>query len=345
MTQMKNRTLPIAVLALSLSIFCASLRAVESVVHDMENAANAFLDSLTKELKARATFPMEVEGERTNWHFVPITGERKGVDLKDLNAAQEEKLTDLLNASLSAIGHTKVKKIQDSESILFILEKSDHRDPELYYTSIFGKPSSEGAWGWRFEGHHLSLNFTVVDGKLLSTTPNFWGANPAKVLSGPQKGARILKEEEDLARAFLLSLNSDQRKKAVIGNKAPKDIFSSDDPKAYPLGDAGISVADLNARQVKGLNQLIDVYLNNMPSKVAKERRIKFEKDGMDRVVFAWAGSAEVGEAHYYRIQGPNFLIEYDNIQNRANHIHAAWRDFDGDFGRDIIWEHHKHSH
>ena len=344
-TQMKNRTLPIAALAFSLSISCSSLRAVESVVQDMENAANAFLDSLTMELKARATFPMEVEGERTNWHFVPITGERKGVDLKDLNDAQEEKLTNLLNASLSAIGQTKVKKIQESESILFILEKSDHRDPELYYTSIFGKPSSEGAWGWRFEGHHLSLNFTVVDGKLLSTTPNFWGANPAKVLSGPQKGARILKEEEDLARDFLLSLNSDQHKKAVIADKAPKDIYSSDDPKVYPLGDAGISVADLNARQVKGLNQLIDVYLSNMPSKVAKERRMKFEKDGMDRVVFAWAGSDEVGEAHYYRIQGPNFLIEYDNIQNRANHIHATWRDFDGDFGRNIIWEHHKHSH
>ncbi len=344
-TQMNNRIFPIAALALSLSIFCVSLSAVESVVQDMENAANAFLDSLTKELKARATFPMEMEGERTNWHFVPITGERKGVDLKDLNDVQEKRLTDLLNASLSAIGHTKVKKIQESESILFMLEKSDHRDPELYYTSIFGKPSSEGAWGWRFEGHHLSLNFTVVDGKLLSTTPNFWGANPAKVLSGPQKGARILEAEEDLARAFLLSLDKDQHRKAVIADKAPKDIYSGDDPKVYPLGNAGISVADLNAKQAKKLNQLIDVYLNNMPAGVARERRTKFEADGMDRVVFAWAGSAEVGEAHYYRIQGPSFLIEYDNVQNKANHIHAAWRDFDGDFGRDIIWEHHKHSH
>lgn len=342
---MKKKILLTAALAFSVLISGVSVSAVEFVVQDMEKAANAFLDSLTKELKARATFPMEMEGERTNWHFVPITGERKGVDLKDLDEAQEAKLAGLLKASLSAVGRTKVKEIQESESILFMLENSDHRDPELYYTSIFGKPSSEGAWGWRFEGHHLSLNFTIVDGKLLSTTPNFWGANPAKVLSGPKKGARILPKEEDLARALLLSLSDAQRKKAIIADKAPKDIYSSDDPKVYPLGNDGISVPDLNSKQLSSLNKLIDVYLNNMPSDVAKERRQKFNADGMDRVVFAWAGSAEVGEAHYYRIQGPSFLIEYDNIQNKANHIHAAWRDFDGDFGRDIIWEHHKHSH
>lgn len=342
---MKKNILLTAALAVSLQISGVSVGAVESVVQDMEKAANAFLDSLTKELKARATFPMEAEGERTNWHFVPITGNRMGVDLKDLNEAQEAKLTALLNASLSAIGHSKVKEIQGNESILFMLEQSDHRDPELYYTSIFGKPSSKGVWGWRFEGHHLSLNFTIVDGKLLSTTPNFWGANPAKVLSGPKKGSRALKEEEDLARAFLQSLSAAQLKKAVIADKAPKDIYSGDDPKVYPLGNAGISVTDLNPKQVTGLNKIIDVYLNNMPSEVAKERRHKFEADGMEKVVFAWAGGAAVGEAHYYRIQGPSFLIEYDNIQNKANHIHAAWRDFDGDFGRDIIWEHHKHSH
>lgn len=342
---MNNRKSPIAALALVLSLFSSPAFAVESVVEEMADAANAFLDSLTIELKARATFPMEVEGERTNWHFVPITGERKGVDLKDLNDAQEAKLAALLAASLSPTGREKVKNIQDLEEVLLQIEKSDHRDKELYYTSIFGKPSSEGVWGWRFEGHHLSLNYTIVAGKLLSTTPNFWGANPAKVLSGPKKGLRTLKNEEDLARAFLLSLNDRQRKAAIIADKAPRDIFTSDDPRVYPLSNTGISTSDLNPSQVAGLAKIIDEYLNNMPPEVAEERRKKFTANGMEGVTFAWMGSPEVGEAHYYHIQGPTFLIEYDNIQNKANHIHATWRDFNGDFGRDIIWEHHKHSH
>ncbi len=337
--------LKIAVITLSLIVSSSALNAVEPVTQDMQKAANAFLGSLTKELKARATFPMEDEGERTNWHFVPITGERKGVDLKDLTDAQEAKLADLLAASLSAIGQAKVKEIQGLEAVLLMLENSDHRDPELYYTSIFGKPSSEGAWGWRFEGHHLSLNFTVVEGKLLSTTPNFWGANPANVLSGPKKGLRALKDEEDLGRKLLKSLSADQRKQAIVADKAPKDIYSSDDPKVYPISSYGVKASDLSSKQVAGLEKLIDVYLQNMPAEVAKDRWEKLKDEGIENVSFSWAGGTEVGDAHYYRIQGPTFLIEYDNIQNGANHIHAAWRDFNGDFGRDILWEHHNHSH
>ena len=321
-----------------------SLNAVESVVSDMGKAANAFLDSLTTELKARATFKIE-DAERTNWHFVPITGQRKGVDLKDLNETQEAKLADLLAASLSAEGHKKVRSIQDLESVLFILEDLDHRDSELYYTSIFGIPANTGAWGWRFEGHHLSLNFTVVNGKLLSTTPNFWGANPAKVPVGPTTGFRALKDEEDLAREFLLSLNKKQRATAIISDKAPRDIYSSDDQQVYSLGNDGISLSQLESKQVSGLSKLIKMYLNNMPKAVASERWEKINAAGLENIVFAWAGSPEVGEAHYYRVQGPTFLIEYDNIQNNNNHIHAVWRDFNGDFGRNILWEHHKHSH
>ena len=319
--------------------------AVEPVVRDMEKAANAFIDSLTKELTARAVLHMEAEGERTNWHFVPIVGERKGVDLKDLDSAQELKLTALLKTGLSASGYTKVENIKALETVLFHLENSDHRDPELYYISIFGKPSSEDAWGWRFEGHHLSLNYTVVDGRLLSTTPNFWGANPAKVLSGPSKGLRTLKSEEDMARSFLMSLSEKQRKQAIVSDKAPRDIYSSDDPRVYPISNYGIAASELNSRQKDGLAAIIDVYLSNMPPPVAKERSEKLMGAGMDHITFTWAGSPDVGEAHYYRIQGPTFLIEYDNIQNKANHIHAVWRDFNGDFGRDLLWEHHKNAH
>ena len=321
------------------------VQAVEPVIRDMEKAAHDFIDSLSKELAARTVLPMETEGERTNWHFVPITGERKGVDLKDLDKAQEARLTALLRTGLSASGYNKVENIKALENVLFHLENSDHRDSELYYITIFGEPSSEDAWGWRFEGHHLSLNYTIVDGRLLSLTPNFWGANPAKVLSGPSKGLRALTSEEDLARSFLMSLSDKQRKLAIVSDKAPRDIYSSDDPRVYPISNYGIAATELSDRQRNGLAAVIDVYLSNMPSPVARERSEKLMGAGMDQITFTWAGSPGIGKAHYYRIQGPTFLIEYDNIQNNANHIHAVWRDFNGDFGRDILWEHHKNAH
>jgi len=165
-----------------------SAQAVEPVVRDMEKAANAFIESLTKELTARAVVPMETEGERTNWHFVPITGQRKGVDLKDLDNAQEKKLTALLKTGLSASGYTKVENIRALETVLFHLENSDHRDSELYYISIFGKPASDDAWGWRFEGHHLSLNYTIVDGSCSRQRPIFVERTRQKCYQGPPKG-------------------------------------------------------------------------------------------------------------------------------------------------------------
>ncbi|MCZ6673379.1 MAG: DUF3500 domain-containing protein [Verrucomicrobia bacterium] len=340
----KKIYLPV-VLTLSLIFATAgSVNAVESVVSDMQEAAAEFLDALSPELKAKATFPLKDE-EHVNWHFVPKTGERKGVDLTDLNKVQEIKLAELLAASLSPSGHEKVQKIQDLESVLYILEGADHRNPELYYTTIFGDPTTGGTWGWRFEGHHLSLNYTIVEGKLLSNSPNFWGANPARVPVGPTTGQRTLKGEEDLARALVLSLNAKQQKMAIIADKAPKDIYTSANKEASPLDPPGIKIAQLNKPQIFGLTRIIDEYLHNMPPDVANDRWDKLSKAGLNKITFAWAGPTEPGNAHYYRIQGPTFLIEYDNIQNEANHIHAVWRDFDGDFGRDILKEHYKHQH
>ena len=188
--------------------------AVKSVISDMQEAAAAFLDSLTTELKVRATLPMDDEEERVNWHFVPKTGERKGVDLKDLNEEQEGKLETLLAASLSARGQSKVENIIDLESVLFMLEKADHRDPELYYTTIFGQPTPDGTWGWRFEGHHLSLNFTVVNGKLLAEAPHFWGANPAKVPVGPDQGPENLKGRRRRGPKFVVITERKTAKKS-----------------------------------------------------------------------------------------------------------------------------------
>lgn len=338
-----HRFFPFILTVFTFSVAFSPLKAVQPVAQDMEQAATAFLDSLSSELKEKATFPLNDE-ERMNWHFVPKTGERNGVNLKELNENQEARLADLLSTSLSPRGKNKAENIQGLESVLFMLEKADHRDPELYYTTIFGDPS-KGNWGWRFEGHHLSLNYTIADGKLLAVSPNFWGANPAKVPSGPREGLRALKGEEDLAREFVLSLTDNQRKIAIIADKAPKDIYTGADKEVSPLDSQGIKVSQLEKNQLLGFTRIINEYLQNMPADVASDRWAKLSKAGVDSIEFAWAGSTEVGEAHYYRIQGPTFLIEYDNIQNKANHIHAVWRDFDGDFGRDILKEHHLDHH
>ncbi|MBH54576.1 MAG: hypothetical protein CMI18_09555 [Opitutaceae bacterium] len=319
--------------------------AVESVVYKMQKAANEFLDSLPPELQDKATYPLDDDEERTNWHFVPKYGNRKGVVLTDLDMTQEIKLAELLAVSLSAKGHDKVNKIMDLESVLYILEGANHRDPELYFTTIFGTPSADGNWGWRYEGHHLSLNFTIANGKLLSITPNFWGANPARVTVGPTTGQRTLKGEEFLARSFVKSLNATQLKKAHVAEEAPQDIYTSADKSVSPLDPPGIRISDLNKKQIFGLTRVIQEYLANMPDDVASNRWEKLSYAGLEKITFAWAGGLELGDAHYYRIQGPTFVIEYDNIQNNNNHIHAVWREFDGDFGRDILREHYAHQH
>lgn len=327
-----------------LTVTFGPLHAVESVVEDMQQAAVAFVDSLPNELQKKASFAIEDE-ERVNWHFVPKPGERKGVVLNDLNESQREKLNRLLQASLSARGQAKVFSVMSLETVLHTMEGADYRDPALYYTTIFGEPKPNGTWGWRYEGHHLSLNFTVVNGKLLETTPNFWGANPAKVPVGPSAGLRTLKNEEDLARAFVLSLDKKQRTIAIIAEKAPMDIYTGTAKEVSPLNPLGIRVTELQLSQVFGLGRIIDEYLANMPTDVANARWEKLNDAGLEKISFAWAGPTEVGAPHYYRIQGPTFLIEYDNVQNQANHIHTVWRDFDGDFGRDLLREHHRDQH
>jgi Protein of unknown function (DUF3500) len=322
----------------------APLHAVESVIGDMQQAAVAFVDSLPDELKKKAGYGIGDE-ERVNWHFVPRVGARKGIVLKDLNEEQREKLNRLLQASLSAKGQAKVFNVMSLETVLRTMEGAAHRDPELYYTTFFGEPRPNGTWGWRYEGHHLSLNFTVVNGKLLEATPNFWGASPARVPVGPNTGLRTLKNEEDLARAFVLSLDERQRVIATIAEEAPADIYTGAAKEVSPLNPLGIKVSELQQGQVFGLSRLIDEYLANMPADVANDRWEKLHEAGLEEISFAWAGSTEEGAPHYYRIQGPTFLIEYDNVQDQANHIHSVWRDFDGDFGRDILRDHHRDQH
>lgn len=308
----------------------------------LAHAAQAFLATLDEEARAKVQFPFDAE-ERFNWHFVPKP--RAGLPLKQMSADQRRVAMDLLKAGLSEKGYTKAEMVRALEPILADIENDPvRRDPELYYVTIFGEPSTTGTWGWRFEGHHISLNWTIVRGASIAPSPQFLGSNPAEVRSGPKRGTRALAAEEDLARALLGSLEDAQRTQAVISPVAPDDILTSNARKAGVQENKGIAYADLSPEQRGLLLAVIEEYAGVQPKAVARQRIERIRAAGFDRIRFAWMGGLNRGERHYYRLQGPTFLIEYDNTQNDANHIHSVWRDFDGDFGIDLLEQHYRNS-
>ena len=309
----------------------------------MTLAARNFLASLTPEQRAQASFPFESE-ERLNWHFIPK--ERKGLPLLDMQPQQKALAHALLAAGLSQQGYIKAVSIMSLEDVLRIMENADpnYRNPQKYYFSIFGEPSDTGTWGYRVEGHHLSQNYTVVNGKI-ADTPSFFGSNPAEVREGPRKGMRILAAEEDLARDLLESLTPEQKKIAIITDKAFPDILTAASRKAALEGQpSGLSAAKMTKKQMDLLQTLLSDYANNVPDQLAQVREDHIKKAGAN-LFFAWAGVEQRGGPHYYRIQSPTFLIEYDNTQNNANHIHSVWRDYNGDFGLDLLAMHYQQSH
>ena len=306
----------------------------------MTRAASAFLAALDAVQRDSAQFDF-ADAERMNWHFIPRA--RRGIAFKTMTPQQRELARALLQTGLSQRGYLKANTIIELELVLRELGGNPSvRDPEQYFFSIFGTPSTTALWGWRFEGHHLSLNFTVGPQGIVATAPAFMGANPAEVRTGSRQGLRALAAEEDLARELVTSLSAAQRAAAIIATAAPSDIVTGNRVDVDPLTPAGIPVDRLDAAQAALLRRLIDEYLNRMAEDIAAQRRARLARTDFDRVTFAWAGSSEPGRPHYYRIQGPTFLIEYDNTQNNANHIHSVWRDFDGDFGRDLIREHYQ---
>ena len=332
----------------------------------MTKAASSFLSLLNADQKAKATFAL-TDAERMNWHFVPM--DRKGLTLKDMNDAQKSAAMELLKASLSQRGNFKATSIISLEPVLQVIEGPTQkfpRDPGLYYVSIFGDPS-KGDWGWRFEGHHLSHNFTVIKGKVVVEAPAFYGTNPAEVFQDiPQKGLRVLGAEEDLGRALITAFDEKQRKVAIYDAKAPGDMLTFDHKEAKPLEKLGIKASEMNPKQFSMLEKLVEEYVANVPDDVAGARRAKFKSAKKDEIYFAWSGAIERTDksytldardlapsaarpnltgklqGHYYRIQTPTFLIEYNNTQNNSNHIHSVWRDFSGDWGRDLLAEHYQ---
>jgi hypothetical protein len=312
------------------------------VTAQMAETANKFLGSLSPEQKAKAVLNFD-DKDRQDWTYVPR--DRKGLPLKEMNDAQRALAHEFLKTGLSAYGYQKITDIMSLEPVLRELEGPNRRwprDETLYYFTIYGTPGAKDRWGWRFEGHHISLNFTIVKGDMLVEAPLGLGANPAEVRQGPRTGFRAQANEEDKGRALVQSLDEKQRAVAIFDQTAPSDIFTLGKLKADPLDPKGISYSQLNAQQQDKLLKLIDEYLARTPDEIAKQRREKMKKAGLDSIYFGWAGGLNKGDGHYYRIQSKTFLIEYDDTQNNNNHIHTVWRDFTGDFGRDLLQEHYQ---
>jgi len=312
----------------------------------MAAAAEAILKSLSPEQRGESVFSLD-DNERQNWGYVPRS--RAGVPLKQLDTSQRQLVTALLTAGLSERGLNKATTIISLETVLRELEGSDHRDPNLYYLTLFA-PTKSGLqakmpWGWRFEGHHLSLNYTIINEEHIAVTPSFFGSNPAEVRHGEKKGLRALSQEEDLARTLITSLDGEQRRVALISESAPGEILTGSSRKAEPPTPAGIRADSLTEKQKDVLMSLLNEYLANMPPDIAAARLERLRASGFGNIAFAWAGGSTHGQPHYYRVQGPSFLIEYDNTQNNANHIHSVWRDFSGDFGLDVLAKHYKDAH
>ena len=344
---MKNRRSLVAALATLVMVTAGWIGLTyEGVGGDMTKSAERFLSSLSAEQSAKARMAFD-DPKRLDWHFIP-KAERKGLQIKEMTPDQRKLAHALLHSGLSEVGYEKATTIMSLEAILHELEKgtgTNIRDTERYYFTLFGTPGLQGKWGWSVEGHHLSLNFVVNSGKLVSATPAFFGANPAIVKSdldvGPKKGKQTLAKEETLAFELLASLSATQRQVAVIDAKAPADIRGPATPQAPNEPPAGLVSEKMSEPQQKALWALLEAYAGKMPPEVGSAWLAEIKNAGTQKIHFAWAGADKPGIGHYYRVQGPTFLVEFVNVQpdsakNPANHIHSVWRSLAGDFGVSI---------
>ncbi len=312
--------------------------AIESTT-PMTTAAENYLNTLNRTQMKMGTWPVDSE-ERFDWHFIPRA--RRGIPLKSMTQHQRSAAHALLRNSLSSQGYMKATGIMQLEGILGVMEGSpERRDPEDYYWNIFGTPASTNPWGWRFEGHHVSLNFSVgghsTSGHsegLPSITPAFFGSNPHLITEGEHSGQKVLGAEEELARQLLSLLDSDQLEVAIFQSEAPEDILTGTNRDATLQTYQGISISSLNqTEQLPVFMRPLREYVYNATPIVAEYQIKRIEDAGIENLYFGWAGSRTPGEGHYYRIHGPTILIEYDNVQNEANHVHSVWRDMQHDFG------------
>jgi hypothetical protein len=342
-----------AVAGFSLVAFAAATRGTPArpagdftkVSVEMAAAATSFWESLSSEQKAQAHFEFKDE-ERMNWHFIPR--ERRGLPIKLMSPDQRKLAMALLSTGLSAKGLEKATTIMSLEQILAEMEGPNgkiKRDPELYFFSIFGTPDPKGTWGWRVEGHHVSVNLTLVDGKAIAATPAFLGSNPGEVKNGPRKGLRVLGNDEEMGRSIVKSMTDEQRAAAVFTKDAPKELILVPKTQVRTLEPVGITWGKLDAKQQEAVWALIEEYAHRLRGELAAQDLEKAEKAGKSKISFGWAGGLERGEPHYYRVQGPTFIVEYDNVQNGANHVHSVWHDPASNFGQDLLRAHYEAEH
>ena len=337
---MKIRIALFAGLALAASIGWTAVS--QDVAEEMIDRARHFLVSLDPDQRDQATFAFG-DDERLNWHFIPR--DREGLPYGEFTPPQRRLADRLLGTALSHEGISKALGIMYLEQILYEREGRDIRDSDRYYFTVFDEPSSSGAWGWRVEGHHLSLNLTLNDGEVIATSPAFMGSNPAIAGEGKHEGLEVLAAEQTVARELLALFDGQAREKVIFDAEAPPDILTGHDRVAEAGEPLGVAIRDMTDEQADKVVELLRVYTGRLRLDLAKDEFDKITAAGLDNIHFAWAGSAEPGDPHYYRIQSPAFLIEYDNTQNDANHIHTVWRDLEGDFGRDLLADHYTNSH
>lgn len=329
-------------------IFILSFCAIAGRAQDLDEKANRFLNALSPELKEQTQFGFE-NPLRESFHFVPMS--RMGPTFKDFNEVQKNAALDLLRASLSAEGFNKARAIMELENVLMIIDQynmpdgSLARNPLNYHFMIFGNPGPKNVWGWSFEGHHVSMNFTAEHGIMVSSTPSFMGSNPGIVGIDLDKGKQVLKQESNLGLSLVQSLNPFQLNQARFSDTAPRDIITGNKRNIAPIVPTGIAYSDLNAEQKRVFVELLEVYIGNYIFEFSETFRKKIWDAGIENLYFAWAGGLRWGEPHYYRIQGPMLLIEYDNIQNNANHVHTVVRDLTNDFAEDLLQNHYKKEH
>ncbi len=342
---MKNITtslLPLSAFVLFLfGLFCVTSEAHPEVHQALHSDGDDFLESLNREQREAATFPLTHDA-RTDWSFFP--GDRAGISLAEMKPEQRRIMHRLLQNSLSRKGYMKVNHILHIEDVLGRMEGNSHYDSGYYFSAFFGQPDAKAPWAFRFEGHHLSLNYTLKDGEVVSVTPAFFGANPAIVPEGPYAGKETLVREQKLARSLVQSLEKSVRKKAIFKQEAYREIVTDHDESIDLGSPKGVSMSGMTEKNARLLEELIRVYTGNFHRDLANELSRAFLQAGSDQVYFGWAGSIAPGKPHYYRIQAPGMIIEYDNVQDGANHIHSVIRSSKGDFGRDVLADHYKNS-
>lgn len=333
----------IIIISISILVLTHLVQAQSKVI---VSKANDFLGLLDEPQKARAQYSFEDE-ERFNWHFVPR--QRNGISFNNFTDKQRQAALDLLKTSLSAQGYQKAVNIMALENVLREVESrgqdDTYRDPLNYYLTIFGTPDVDKVWTWRLEGHHISINFSSSNGEIVSSTPTFWGSNPAIVRTGSFTGRQVLKQETDLGFTLVNSFDQDQLKIVVVSPVAPAEIITGNKRVAELQEPSGLGYTNMNEVQKKLFLQLMNVYVKNYQLGFAKKLMSKIKNAGLENLSFAWAGSLQPGAGHYYRIQGPMLLIEYDNTQNNANHVHTVVRDLTNDFAEDILKEHYQKEH